>query len=291
MALKKCVECGGEISSKADSCPKCGAPSRKGFSIGCIGVVILLVVGSFFFIEVSSCVKEIERDSGMRKSAMRNSQNIQIAKESRAREKKKNRIFFSKYKASVIAEVTSLYGEEKYQSAINKAQPYIHTNDKDLLHVYAMAKVELDKEREEELLALLKKIPAAKYAENLRHYKELASLYPDREKYRTKYEHYAEKLKGQRAAQKLKAKRRKQAEAQFSGWDGSHINLTKLIKKSMNDPESYEHAETVFAVREKYIEIVTTFRGRNAFGAMKMRRVKGKATIDGTVIEMTNVNN
>ncbi|TYP00153.1 hypothetical protein EDC39_101313 [Geothermobacter ehrlichii] len=29
MALKKCKECGGKISSKAEYCPHCGAKNRR----------------------------------------------------------------------------------------------------------------------------------------------------------------------------------------------------------------------------------------------------------------------
>ena len=49
MALKKCKECGTEISSEAKACPKCGSPSTATAiqSLGCaltiIGIVIILV--------------------------------------------------------------------------------------------------------------------------------------------------------------------------------------------------------------------------------------------------------
>jgi hypothetical protein len=51
MALKKCKECGNEVSSKADACPKCGA-KLKPKSIGCGGLLLVLIVigiiGSLF---------------------------------------------------------------------------------------------------------------------------------------------------------------------------------------------------------------------------------------------------
>lgn len=43
MALVKCKECGAEISKKAKSCPKCGAPN-KASSSGC-GILVLLGIG------------------------------------------------------------------------------------------------------------------------------------------------------------------------------------------------------------------------------------------------------
>ena len=53
MAMKKCKECGNEVSTKAESCPKCGAVLKKKTScLGCIGAGILIlfvlgVIGSF----------------------------------------------------------------------------------------------------------------------------------------------------------------------------------------------------------------------------------------------------
>jgi RNA polymerase subunit RPABC4/transcription elongation factor Spt4 len=50
MALKKCKECGTEISSEAKTCPKCGKPSTAtslqglGCALTIIGLVIILLV-------------------------------------------------------------------------------------------------------------------------------------------------------------------------------------------------------------------------------------------------------
>jgi RNA polymerase subunit RPABC4/transcription elongation factor Spt4 len=33
MSLKPCKECGNEVSTKANSCPKCGAVTRRGSSL------------------------------------------------------------------------------------------------------------------------------------------------------------------------------------------------------------------------------------------------------------------
>lgn len=40
MALKKCKECGNEVSSKATTCPSCGAPAQK--KTGCITTLVLV---------------------------------------------------------------------------------------------------------------------------------------------------------------------------------------------------------------------------------------------------------
>lgn len=72
----------------------------------------------------------------------------------------------------------------------------------------------------------------------------------------------------------------------FSGWDGSHIGLTKVIKKSMNDPSSYEHDETVYWDKGDHLIVKTTFRGKNAFGGVVKNSITAKVDLNGNVIEI-----
>lgn len=44
MALKKCKECGNQVSTKADACPNCGA-RLKGKSGGCFAELFKLIGG------------------------------------------------------------------------------------------------------------------------------------------------------------------------------------------------------------------------------------------------------
>lgn len=74
--------------------------------------------------------------------------------------------------------------------------------------------------------------------------------------------------------------------SQFSTWDGSHIEFTKLIKQSMNNPKSYEHVKTTYAEYDNYIIVLTQFRGTNAFGAVVTNYMKAKYSIDGKLIEI-----
>jgi len=55
MAMKKCKECGNEVSTKATSCPKCGAVLKK--KIGCL-TVILAIVGLFVIIGIFGALFE-----------------------------------------------------------------------------------------------------------------------------------------------------------------------------------------------------------------------------------------
>ncbi len=80
--------------------------------------------------------------------------------------------------------------------------------------------------------------------------------------------------------------RNKNIEAQFSPWDGSHKNLTQIIKDAMNDPGSYEHIETGYWDQKTHLVILTKYRGKNAFGGVVPAWVKAKVDIDGNVTEI-----
>lgn len=80
--------------------------------------------------------------------------------------------------------------------------------------------------------------------------------------------------------------RTEQIESAFSPWDGSHRNLTEYIKKSMNDPSSYEHVETAYWDLKDHLVVLTTFRGKNALGATVTNSVKAEVDLDGNVAKI-----
>ncbi len=83
-----------------------------------------------------------------------------------------------------------------------------------------------------------------------------------------------------------KTERQIQLEKQFSAWDGSHNTLTQLIKKSMNDPDSYEHVETKYWDMTDYIVVRTVYSGKNAFGGRVKNFVKAKFDNNGNLSEI-----
>ena len=80
--------------------------------------------------------------------------------------------------------------------------------------------------------------------------------------------------------------RAEQIDNQFSPWDGSHIKLTREIKKGMNDPESFDHIETRFKDLGNEIVVQESFRGKNAFGGLVINKVIATVDIDGNVLTM-----
>jgi hypothetical protein len=84
----------------------------------------------------------------------------------------------------------------------------------------------------------------------------------------------------------LDAERQKKINSQFSIWNGSHINLEREIKDSMHDPNSYQHIKTGYYDKGDYLIVSTTFRGKNAFGALIKNTVKAKVNLEGHILEI-----
>ena len=80
--------------------------------------------------------------------------------------------------------------------------------------------------------------------------------------------------------------RAEQIDNQFSAWDGSHIKLTREIKKGMNDPESFDHIETRFKDLGNEIVVHESFRGKNSFGGLVINKVIATVDIEGNVLTM-----
>ncbi len=72
----------------------------------------------------------------------------------------------------------------------------------------------------------------------------------------------------------------------FSAWDGSHLELTKLIKESMNDPDSYKHIKTIHWDKNGKLYVETTFRGKNAFGGVVKQTILAEIALDCRIIQV-----
>ena len=95
--------------------------------------------------------------------------------------------------------------------------------------------------------------------------------------------------KAKRAAMTPEDLRKEKIQEAFSGYDGSHLNLTRYVKKQMNDPGSFQHVSTQYADMGTYIYLEMSFRGKNALGNLVLQTVKAKAKIDGELIEVNTL--
>lgn len=77
-------------------------------------------------------------------------------------------------------------------------------------------------------------------------------------------------------------------ESQFNPWNGEHINMTKTIKSSMNDPSSYKHIKTEYWDMGTHLVVQTEFTGKNGFGGTVRSTAKAKVNSKtGEVIDIS----
>lgn len=63
------------------------------------------------------------------------------------------------------------------------------------------------------------------------------------------------------------------------------------VRNRLNDPESFEHAESFlrYEYEDNVFVVKMTYRAKNAFGALILRGVNAKVSPDGTVISMEEI--
>lgn len=98
----------------------------------------------------------------------------------------------------------------------------------------------------------------------------------------TQYDNYVVN-KRPKTAEEIRAEKIKNS---FNSWDGSHYELTRLIKKNMHDPESYQHVSTRFHDDRDSLLIRTSYRGKNAFGAVVLNRLVARVDLDGNLVQI-----
>lgn len=207
-----------------------------------------------------------------------------------AQVKQENVNYFKTNREQIISFLKKELIEKNYQEVFSQSNKYLASNDKELERINTQAKSKLEAihkaERTENLLTKLKSIPIQEYEKNRSLYQQLLNMHPDNKLYRNKFAYYDEMLEEQKKRQIAEKERQKKIESQFSPWDGSHRNLERMIKSSMNDPDSYKHAKTVYWDQGDHLVVLTTFRGKNAFGAFVKNSVKAKISIDGKVLQI-----
>jgi len=77
---------------------------------------------------------------------------------------------------------------------------------------------------------------------------------------------------------------------QFSLWDGSNRYLVDLVKEHLNDPKSFDHAETTYKDMGDYIIVKMTYRAKNAFGGLILQNVTAKSDYKTQTISIVSQN-
>ncbi|MDQ1089036.1 SHOCT domain-containing protein [Siphonobacter sp. SORGH_AS_1065] len=66
---------------------------------------------------------------------------------------------------------------------------------------------------------------------------------------------------------------------------GRNRDWERAIKSQLKDPDSFDHENTVYEIKNGYIYVTTKFRGKNSFGALEIGYAEGNLSLTtGTVI-------
>mgnify|MGYP000212043689 CR=1 FL=1 len=243
MALIKCKECKEKISSKAKTCPHCGAENKKRSGLGFVSGLVILII----LVWIGSTI------SG---------NNYETKKTERAQaEIQQKTTYFINNKATIIANINKQIKEGKYKNALIQIDAYKHTGDADLLKLDPIV-------REQTTLATLKTIPASKIEENLKLYKQLEAIKPANTKYKNKVSYYQKKVDAEKAIRADRiAKFGKQPVK--DSWNGGYREVEKYLKFSAHDPDSieFDNCSSVYHITTGWL-VRCTYRGKNTFGAL-----------------------
>ncbi|MFK5895068.1 MAG: zinc ribbon domain-containing protein [Pseudomonadota bacterium] len=276
MAMTKCDECGVDVSTKAESCPKCGAPispkknvvvkTKKKTSVVTWLVTILIAIGV-----ISSIASESKEEKRIKQDRQNVAKITKIHKE--------NAKYFETHSKEVLASIEKEMKASNFGNASAITGKYLLTKDSKILSFHKEA-------RTNTVLKRLKGIPEKDFGVNQALYAELVELNPNSSKYKNKLISYTKKLNAKNAKDKAVADRKTLIEKSFSSWDGSHRGLESTIKASMNDPGSYEHVETRYGDKGSYLFLQTTFRGKNKFGGVVKQTISAKASLEGKILQI-----
>lgn len=207
-----------------------------------------------------------------------------------AKIQQENITYFNGNRNQIITKIKEELSNKKYDSVISSSNKYLITGDEELKELNSLAGTKLAQIKKDiktkYLLAEVKKVPASKLSENNDIYKKLLALHPDNNMYKNKVDFYTGKIKEEEKNRLAAEARVEQIKTQFSAWDGSHNNLERVIKKAMNDPDSYEHDETMYWDRGDHLIVKMTYRGKNVFGGLIRNFVKAKVSLNGQVLQI-----
>ncbi|KAA8698572.1 hypothetical protein [Pseudomonas cannabina] len=267
-------------------------------------VVLIGLTASTYVLNVHTSHMEDQRVAAAKAEQDRTDQLEREASAAAANAKiESTRQFYLTNKSSILREIaTALDSRDvnkatainaKYASVITDPE-YLVLQQKLARLAAEMAQAKREQERKDKiagLLADLKTVDAADYTKAMSLYTSLLELDPSNKTYQQSLERFKKaeasrqsKIEADQQAAAARASRTKQIESQFSPWDGSHRTFERLIKQAMNDPDSYDHVDTRYVDKGKFIRVYATFRGKNAFGGTVKNTRIADFDIDGNFL-------
>lgn len=81
-------------------------------------------------------------------------------------------------------------------------------------------------------------------------------------------------------------KKAKFEEECFTGMDGYNLPLVKYVKEHLHNPDSFEHVETKFILKDSYALVFMKYRAKNGFNALILNTITAKVDFDCQVVEI-----
>lgn len=75
-------------------------------------------------------------------------------------------------------------------------------------------------------------------------------------------------------------------ESVLSNWDGSLPSLVDFTKDNLNNPDSFEHVETGYSIKDGYVKVRMIYRGKNAYNALVKGVIIVKTDGNGKLLEI-----
>ncbi len=291
MALKPCKECGREISTKAKSCPHCGADPPQPAQMGLLSSLAVIFLVIFIVSSITTLFEGTDLSNNKPPSNSTEAlKKIETKKESE----------FKQNRDSILSKGRHLITKKNYDKALNNLEKYKHINDKELQGLIKKAK-------EKKLAHQIKGVPASDLKQLRNIYQELAQIKPNNKKYSKKLKFYQTKINKKKEKALLarvkkvpshhlkenrdlyrrlarlnpKNKKYKQKINLYQGtmdwlgkspvksaWDGSYRPVKNYLEIVMHDPDSLDLVGCTDVYHNKKGWLVgCVYRGNNAFGA------------------------
>ncbi len=165
--------------------------------------------------------------------------------------RKANLAYYTSHKSKVTSEIRKHIDKGAYSEALRISQPYLESNDKDLLALKNEA-------QENQLREKVARIPASEWEKNRDLYAQLVSLNPDKALYRKKHDYYQRKFEGV-------------GKEPIGGFGIAPPEVKLYLQGVAHDPDSIEIdvCSTPALNPQKTGWLVgCNYRGRNGFGGM-----------------------
>lgn len=184
MALTKCKECGTQVSTTADACPKCGAkPTRPNYR----WILVLAILGAFVVFRMASDRPDDAANRQNREAAAQRSATARAAQEK----------VFAEHRDSVLKLARDALDRDDLKAAGEALDPLPAVRDRELQQLQASLRAKRKEvETRAEIAQLENEARALKSSDTdngYRIYSRLAALVPENKDYTAKLGVYSKK--------------------------------------------------------------------------------------------------